>query len=526
MQTQPNRSATIRAMFLVLAGSIGMQAGAAISLSLFADLGAAGTSGLRMLIAAAIMLALFRPRLRGRSRDEWFGIVLYGTAMAAMNLFLYQAIERIPLGVATTLDFLGPCMVAFLASRRLREGLLAIAAFAGVVLLAGFGGPFDPIGLVWGALAGVSFAGYTLLAPRIGKAEGGLQSVALSVAVAAILTMPFSLPVITQVQPAQWGLLALSALVGTALAFSVDTIAGRLTSARTLGVFFAFDPVMGTLVGVLFLGDVLTVTALAGIVLVVLAGAGIVWSAGQRRAPEPVRQEGGATESLEIERKYEVPAQTEIPADASFAPVGLSVGAAEVNTLNARYYDTADGALAARGLAMRVREGGADEGWHLKAKTAGGTRELHWPLAAAIPAGLVSELRERIGDAAEHVRPIAELRTERRTVRLVTRAGVEVVELADDRVLAAELRGDARIERAWREWEAELLPGADEHWLDLTGEVLEGAGATPSLSTAKIARAMGALAAVATARGASPEVIAQLQEMDRVDQAAARKLMP
>ena len=113
------------------------------------------------------------------------------------------------------------------------------------------------------------------------------------------------------------------------------------------------------------------------------------------------------------------------------------------------------------------REGGADEGWHLKAKTAGGTRELHWPLAAAIPAGLVSELRERIGDAAEHVRPIAELRTERRTVRLVTRAGVEVVELADDRVLAAELRGDARIERAWREWEAELLPGADEHWLDV-----------------------------------------------------------
>lgn len=528
MQTQPTRSATIRAMFLVLTGSIGMQIGAAISLSLFAELGAAGTSGLRMLIAAAIMLALFRPRLRGRSREEWLGIVLYGVAMAAMNLSLYQAIERIPLGVATTLDFLGPCMVAFLASRRLREGLLAIAAFAGVVLLAGFGGPFDPIGLAWGALAGVSFAGYTLLAPRIGKSEGGLQSVALSIAVAAILTTPFSLPVITQVQPPQWGLLALSALVGTALAFSVDTIAGRLTSARILGVFFAFDPMIGTLVGVLFLGDVLTPTALAGIALVVLAGAGIVWSAGQRRAPiaapAGARPADAATESLEIERKYEVPAATEIPGGDSFARVGLSVGAAEVNHLDARYYDTADGALAARGLAMRVREGGADEGWHLKAKTTGGTRELHWPLADAIPAGLDRELRERIGEAAADVRPIAELRTERRTVRLVDPAGVEVVELADDRVRAAELRGDTRVERAWREWEAELLPGADERWLDRSGEVLEAAGATPSLSTAKIARAMGALVAVATARGASPEVIAQLQEMDRVDQAAARRL--
>ncbi|RKQ84461.1 threonine/homoserine efflux transporter RhtA [Mycolicibacterium mucogenicum 261Sha1.1M5] len=524
MHTQPNRSATIRAMFLVLTGSIGMQIGAAISLSLFADLGAAGTSGLRMLLAAAIMLVIFRPRLRGRTREEWLGIVLYGVAMAAMNMFLYQAIERIPLGVATTLDFLGPCMVAFLASRRLREGLLAIAAFAGVVLLAGFGGPFDAVGLLWGALAGVSFAGYTLLAPRVGKSDGGLQSVALSISVAAILTLPFSMPVVTLVQPAQWGLLALSALVGTALAFSVDTIAGRLTSARILGVFFAFDPVMGTLVGVLFLGDVLTPAAFAGILLVVLAGAGIVWSAGQRRAPEEVSAALAATESLEIERKYEVPAATEVPGAAAFAAVGLGLGAADVHQLHARYFDTEDGALAAQGLAMRVREGGGDEGWHLKAKTSGGTRELHWPLADAMPAGLTAELVDRIGEAAERVRPIAELRTERRTIRLTDAAGVEVVELADDRVRATELQGEERVERAWREWEAELLPGAEERWLDAVGQVLEAAGAAPSLSTAKIARAMGALVEVAISRGASADVVAQLQEMDRLDRATARRL--
>ena len=511
-------------MFLVLTGSIGMQIGAAISLSLFADLGAAGTSGLRMLIAALIMLALFRPRLRGRSRDEWLGIVLYGTAMAAMNMFLYQAIERIPLGVATTLDFLGPCVVAFLASRRLREGLLAIAAFAGVVLLAGFGGPFDTVGLIWGALAGVSFAGYTLLAPRIGKTEGGLQSVALSVSVAAVLTMPFSVPVIADVRPAQWGLLALSALVGTALAFSVDTIAGRLTSARILGVFFAFDPVMGTLVGVLFLGDVLTVTALCGITLVVLAGAGIVWSAGQRRAPVSEPAAPAAHASLEIERKYEVPPETEIPAPAEFAAVGLRSTAPETNLLDATYYDTTGGDLAAAGLAMRVRRGGGDEGWHLKAKGTGGTLELHWDLADEIPAGLRAELRERVGAAAETVRPIATLLTERRTVRLEDADGVEVIELADDRVRAAELRGDAPVRRAWREWEAELLPGAEESWLDRAGTVLEAAGARPSPSPAKIARAMGVLVQAAEARGAAPEVIAALQQMDSVDRAAARRL--
>lgn len=546
-------------MFLVLAGSTGMQIGAAISLSMFDDLGAAGTSGLRMLIAAAIMLVIFRPRLRGRSREAWIGIVLYGVAMAAMNMFLYQAIDRIPLGVATTLDFLGPCLVAFFASRRLREGLLAIVAFIGVVLLAGFGGPFDPIGLMWGALAGASFAGYTLLAPRIGKSDGGLQSVALSVTVAAILTLPFSAPHIADVQLPQWGLLAISALIGTALAFSVDTIAGRLTSASTLGVFFAFDPVVGTIVGALFLGDVLGLTALVGILLIVAAGAGIVWSAGKQSAAaksagearivggaEPVGSRapggsadaaeppaaGGRTESLEIERKYEVPVGALVPGDDAFAAVGLNVGTTETIHLVARYFDTPDARLAQLGLAMRVREGGGDEGWHLKAKTPEGTRELHWPLQGEMPAGLRAELSERIGEAAKQVRPIAEMRTERRIVRLENEAGVEVVELADDRVVAAELRYEnpdlevpsSQVNRAWREWEAELMPGASESVLDAVGGVLEAAGAAPSLSSAKIARAIGALARAARKKGAAETVIAQLEQMDLNDQEAARRL--
>ncbi|KAM9863089.1 EamA family transporter [Leucobacter sp. BZR 635] len=515
-------------MLLVLVGSIGLQAGAAISLTLFPTLGAAGTSGLRMLLAAVIMLALFRPRLRGRSRAEWLGIVLYGAAMAAMNQLLYQAIDRLPLGVATTLDFLGPCMVAFLASRRLREGLLAIAAFAGVVLMAGFGGPFDPVGIVWGLLAGASFAGYTVLAPRVGQAGGGLQSVALSLGAAAIFTLPFSVPVIALPTLPEWGLLTLSALLGTALAVSVDTIAGRLTSARILGVFFAFDPVVGTIIGALFLDQLLTPAAFAGILLVVIAGAGIVWSAGRSAAAEASAQPAApATESLEIERKYEVAADSEIPQAEAFAAVGLSLGDPETHHMHARYYDTADGALARSAVAMRVREGGADEGWHVKAKGAGGTRELHWPLAAEMPAGLIEELRGWIGDAAEHVQPIAELRTERRIVRLVNESGVEVVELADDRVRASDLRqgsGEGRVDRAWREWEAELMQGADEAWLDRAGEVLEGAGAYVSPSSAKIARATGTLVALAERRGASAAMIAQLQEMDRVDQAAARRL--
>ncbi|MFC5339065.1 EamA family transporter [Leucobacter denitrificans] len=518
------RSATIRAMLLVLAGSAGMQIGAAVSLTLFDDLGPAGTSGLRLLIAGLLMVALFRPRLRGRSRAEWIGILLYGAAMAAMNLLLYQALERLPLGVATTLDFLGPCVVAFLSSRRLREGLLAIAAFTGVALMAGFGGPFDPIGLVWGVLAGASFAGYTLLAPRIGKSGGGMQSVALALVVAAVVTLPFSAPLLTSASLPQWGLLALSAVVGTAIPFVVDTIAGKLTSARVLGVFFAFDPVLGTLVGALFLGQVLTPIALLGIALVVCAGAGIVWLAGKHQEIKEPPMEP-ASESLEIERKYEVPADAEVPGSDVFETGGLSAGRSVTHELHARYFDTADGVLARNRFALRMRTGGSDAGWHLKEKGEHGTRELHWPISAELPAALAHELSERLSVDAADIAPLAELRTERRVMRLSDRNGAEVVELADDRVLATDLRGGVPVRRAWREWEAELMPGAGPEWLEVVERILAAAGATLSPSSAKIARATGSLIALAQSRGASEAEIEQLQEMDRLDQEAARRLV-
>ena len=90
---------------------------------------------MRMLIAAIVMLVLIRPKLTGRSKGEWLGIVVYGLAMAAMNICLYSAIDRIPMGVAVTLEFLGPCVVALAGSRHWREGLCAVVALAGVGLI-------------------------------------------------------------------------------------------------------------------------------------------------------------------------------------------------------------------------------------------------------------------------------------------------------------------------------------------------------------------------------------------------------
>lgn len=231
-----------------------------------------------------------------------------------------------------------------------------------------------------------------------------------------------------------------------------------------------------------------------------------------------------ATESFEIERKYEVGAETRLPAAAAFAAAGLTSDAPERHELLARYFDTPDGALARLGLAMRERRGGKDAGWHLKQKGADGARELLWPPAERMPDGLLAELRERIGDAAETVAPIARLQTERVVVRLRNAAGIEVVELADDTVRAED--GRTGVLRAWREWEAELMPDADPALLDLVEPLLLAAGAAESLSVAKIARATGRLVEIARAKGASADIIAELERLDAADQAAARRLAP
>lgn len=278
----------MRAAGLILVGSAGIQTSSSLSAKLFGDLGAPAVSGLRMALAAVVLLAVFRPPLRGRSRSAWAAVVVFGAAMALMNLSLYAAIERIPLGVAATLDFLGPCVVALLGSRHVTEGLCAVVALGGVALVSvGPGGYFDALGYLFGLLAGAGFAVYTLCADRVGTSPGGLGDLALSVTVAAVLTSPISLARVGDVRAPQWGVLAASAVVGVVVPYTVDTLAGRLTSARVIGTLFAIDPAMGALVGWLVLGQAVSARALAGIGLVCVAGALVVWVAGRRAVPGP-----------------------------------------------------------------------------------------------------------------------------------------------------------------------------------------------------------------------------------------------
>jgi inner membrane transporter RhtA len=253
---------------------------------LFGVLGVAGTTALRFAIGAVVLLAIFRPGVRGRGRRDWARIVVYGLSMAAMTLCLYLAVSRLPLGVAVTLEFLGPCTVALIRSRRLVEGACALMALAGVVLIAGPGGTFDLIGYLGGLGAAAFFGLYTVLTERVGKSEQPMGELALSVAVAA-LASALLIPRSTEVYG--WrviGLVVASAVVGIVMPYAVDTLAARVSSARVVGILFAIDPVMGLLIGWLALGQHVPLSGVAGVVLVAAAG-GLMAGAASSAKPGP-----------------------------------------------------------------------------------------------------------------------------------------------------------------------------------------------------------------------------------------------
>lgn len=315
-RSTPTRGSVLRAGALVSAGSLGVQSSAVLASGMFASLGVLSVSGLRLLIAAAVVLALFRPSLRGRDGRAWAAIIGYGVAMAAMNACLYSAIDRIPLGIATTLDFLGPCVVALLGSRHAKEALCALVAFGGVALVSwGPGGGFDALGYGFALAAGCFFGLYTVMASVVGKAATGLGDLALSVTVAAVLTLPFSIPSLPQVSAQGWLVLAASAVLGVAFSFTMDTLAGRVADARVVGTWFAADPVFASLLGWLLLGQALSLSTVLGILAVVAAGATLVWIAGKRPVPEDASWFVDPPESEQSQQQS--PVEPELPEQQS-----------------------------------------------------------------------------------------------------------------------------------------------------------------------------------------------------------------
>ncbi|MFH8397399.1 EamA family transporter [Streptomyces anulatus] len=275
----PARTRAFLGAGLVLVSCLSVQASAALASTLFDRLGAPAVAGLRQLCAALVLMALVRPRGRGHTRREWAGMVVYGAAMAVMNVAYYGAVGHLPLGVAATLLFLGPFVVAVASARAWREALLPAVGLVGVVLVTEPGGTVAWAGIAFGLLSALALACYTVFAQRVGRASSGLEGLAVSVGISAMLLLPFSLPAAPGVSGSDWGLVAVSGVVGVAFAFTLDFRAVKMAGAKVVATLFSLDPLMGALIGALALAESLSAPVLVGMGLIVSAGAMATWRA-------------------------------------------------------------------------------------------------------------------------------------------------------------------------------------------------------------------------------------------------------
>lgn len=268
----PPHARALFGVLLVLLASSSVQISAALAQTLFDRLGPLGVSGLRFAIAAMFMLLLVRPKLTGRTRSQWMLIGLYGMSIAAMNVFMYQALAFLPLGVAITLEFLGPFAIALLTSRRPRQAMFAVLGLVGIVLVVRPTATFDVTGVVFGMLAALSLAAYIVVAERIGERGGGTAELALALGVAAVLTSPFAVTAVGALVWADAPVLVASALLGVVLAFSIDFLAVKVAGARVVAILLSLDPVLAAVIGAVALGEHLDRLTLIGVICVSVAG--------------------------------------------------------------------------------------------------------------------------------------------------------------------------------------------------------------------------------------------------------------
>ena len=265
---------------LLLVSIVSIQLGAAVAVHLFATLGPIGTVFLRIGFAAALLLVTARREIHSGARRHAGLLLLFGCTIGATNLCFYGAIDRIPLGIAVAIEFIGPLGVAVVTSRRLKEFAWIGLAVAGLVLLTpSIGTDLDPLGVGLALAAGVGWASFVVISPRVARDVGG-AGLALAMGVASLFTLPFALAA-GGLERLDLGLLvgALAvAILSTALPLSLEFEALRRMTARAYGVMVTLEPVVAGLVGAFVLGQAVPPTALLAIACVTAGAIGVTLS--------------------------------------------------------------------------------------------------------------------------------------------------------------------------------------------------------------------------------------------------------
>lgn len=270
------------AALLGVASMCCVQFGAALSAPTMDAFGAFSTTWLRLAWAAAILALVVRPKLRSYSRAHWLAAGVLGVAMAGMTLCFFSAIERIPLGLAVAIDFLGPLTVATFGVRRWRASVWPLFAVAGVLLLAhnraGWVG--EPVGMLLAAGAACGWGSYIVLMKKTGALFDGLEGLSVSLIAAAFAATPFGL--IEQglhIAPMQLAATAGLAVLVPLLPYALEMIALRHLPASSFGILMSLEPAIGALAGFVVLHQPMTALQLAGTLFVVSASVGVIVTA-------------------------------------------------------------------------------------------------------------------------------------------------------------------------------------------------------------------------------------------------------
>ncbi len=261
------------AVGLVVAASLSPQLGAAFAVTLFDELGPGGAAFLRLAFAAIILWAIWRPRLAGDLRLAG----AFGVALGLMNWSFYEAIARLPLGVAVTIEFSGPLLVAVIGSRRpLDLAWVGLAAIGILVLVDPGGGSVDAVGVGFALAAAVCWMAYIYLNKRVGTAFPGGSGLALAMAVGALIVLPAGVIQANSAlaEPEMLGSALVVALLSSVLPYSLDLEALRRLPEAVFGVLMSLDPAVAALVGFVVLGQALGANELIGIAMVIVASAG------------------------------------------------------------------------------------------------------------------------------------------------------------------------------------------------------------------------------------------------------------
>jgi inner membrane transporter RhtA len=275
---------------MIFGTSLSIQLAAGVGHHLFARLSPPGVSSLRFFLGALVLGAVVRPSLRGRAARTWRAVGAYGVSLAALNLSYFEAISLIPLGIAVTIGFVPPLLMALVSSRRRLDVVWILLAGGGVAILSGIDRPRSILGIVCAMASGVAWLGVAYSGRVVGEQTRRVDGLALALPLAAVVTLPFGIDHVNRLDPGALGLGLVIAVGGLIVPFTLELEGLRRLEPRAVAVIYSIDPANAAIVGLLFLGQHLTVPQALGTTGVIVASAGATLTAAERSVERKRRQ--------------------------------------------------------------------------------------------------------------------------------------------------------------------------------------------------------------------------------------------